>query len=51
MKAGTPYLLNIINNEKPNSEFNFGKYRHVLYEYPQNVIRIKVRQYLIKERK
>ena len=25
MEANTPYVFNIINNEKPNSEFNFGK--------------------------
>lgn len=24
MEANTPYVFNIINNEKPNSEFNFG---------------------------
>ncbi|KAL7643784.1 UNVERIFIED_CONTAM: hypothetical protein RMT77_005790 [Armadillidium vulgare] len=24
MEAGVPYIFNIINNEKPNSEFNFG---------------------------
>ncbi|KAK3852938.1 hypothetical protein Pcinc_040492 [Petrolisthes cinctipes] len=24
MQAATPYVFNIINNEKPNSEFNFG---------------------------
>ncbi|XP_050730928.1 cytosolic carboxypeptidase 1-like isoform X2 [Eriocheir sinensis] len=24
MEANTPYIFNIINNEKPNSEFNFG---------------------------
>lgn len=26
MQAGTPYVFNIINNEKPNSEFNFGEW-------------------------
>ena len=25
MMAEVPYVFNIINNEKPNSEFNFGE--------------------------